>query len=109
MSDREREHVDVDARDEDDVRRNDDLVTGTVNASNRVPVTADDIATWIREETSDAQLAQHALTTFFFEVPLNTQVAFLHHHGIDEEQALRFARSIDTSRAGVPLERRARW
>lgn len=87
----------------------DNLVTGTVNASIRETVTGEQIAAWIREERTDEPLAQHALSTFFIEVPLNTQVAFLESHGLDEDKALRFATSIEMLGRSIPLERRSRW
>jgi hypothetical protein len=90
-------------------RQIDDLVTGTVNAATVESVTADQIATWIRDSTTDDALARNALSTFFLEVPLGTQVAFLDHHGLDEEKALGFATEIEVLGRSIPLQQRSRW
>jgi len=90
-------------------RKIDDLVTGTVNASAIASVTADQIARWIRDETADDALARNALSTFFLEVPLGTQVAFLEQHELDEEKALRLALEIEVLGRPIPLERRSGW
>ena len=92
-----------------DFRQTDDLVTGTVNASTTTAVTGDQIAAWIRDENSTDPLARNALSTFFLEVPLGTQVAFLAQHGLDEERALRFATSIEVLGRSIPLQQRSRW
>ncbi len=87
----------------------DELVTGTVNASTTTPVTADQIASWIRNETTSDVLARSALSTFFLEVPLGTQVAFLEQHDLTEDHALRLATEIEMLGRTIPLERRSRW
>lgn len=88
--------------------RTDHLVTGTVNASTRESVTADEIATWIRGEDASLPRARVALATFFLEVPLATQIAFLEHHGIDEAKALAFAERNEPLDRPLPLQSRKR-
>jgi hypothetical protein len=90
-------------------RQIDDLVTGTVNASTTTPVTGEQIAAWIRDENTADKLARNTLATFFLEVPLGTQVAFLAQHGLEEERALRLATDIEVLGRTIPLQQRSRW
>lgn len=90
-------------------RRTDRLVTGTVNASTTDAVTAADLARWIRDEAIGQPRARVALSTFFLEVPLGTQVAFLAHHGVDERKALALAKCLEPLGRTIPLASRERW
>jgi hypothetical protein len=90
-------------------RQVDDLTLGTVNASLRGSVTAEELAHWLRTPGScDDARAGLALSIFFVETPLETQVEFLQLHGIAESQALAIARDLDVP-ADVPLAARQRW
>lgn len=90
-------------------RQTDRLVTGTVNASTSDAVTAAELADWIRNEALDDVRARVALSTFFLEVPLATQVAFLQNHGADESKALALAERLEPQGQRIPLAIRTRW
>ncbi len=90
-------------------RRTDRLVTGTVNASTTGTVTAAELARWIQDEAVGEVRARVALTTFFLEVPLGTQVAFLQQHGIEEIKALALAERLEPLGRPIPLASRIRW
>jgi hypothetical protein len=92
-----------------DRRRTDRLVTGTVNASTADVVTAAELARWIRTEALAEPRARVALSTFFLEVPLGTQVAFLAQHGVDEPKALALAKRLEPLGRRLPLASRERW
>jgi hypothetical protein len=87
----------------------DRLVLGTVNASSSKAVTADEIVAWIRSEVADEPKQRVALSTFFLEVPLDTQVAFLVEHDLDEDEVLIFAQRLEYLGRAIPLVRRRRW
>jgi hypothetical protein len=93
----------------DKTSRVDRLVLGTVNASTAGEVTAAEIADWIRSEAADEPKQYVALSTFFIEVPLATQVEFLVEHDLDEEKALAFAQQLEPLGRAIPLERRTSW
>jgi hypothetical protein len=95
--------------DRNDGARVDRLVLGTVNASTHDVVSAAEIACWIREERTTEARARVALSTFFLEVPLGTQVAFLAHHRIDETKALELAERLEPLGRTLPLQLRRRW
>ncbi len=65
------------------------LVTGTVNSWTRGEVAASEIAEWIRAEDDSAARQRVALSSFFLEVPVEVQIAFLLEHELDEDKALR--------------------
>ncbi len=92
-----------------DRRRTDRLVTGTVNASTTDIVTAAELVRWIRTEALGEPRARVALSTFFLEVPLGTQVAFLAQHGVDEPHALTLAKRLEPLGRPLPLASRERW
>ncbi len=87
----------------------DELALGTVNAAISDTVSASDLARWIRDEATDEPRQRVALSIFFLEVPVNTQVAFLAHYDIDECKALAFAERIEHLGRPIPLTRRTRW
>jgi hypothetical protein len=89
--------------------RIDRLAMGSVNAWTKNAVSADEIATWIRDEFVGEARARVALMTFFLEVPLGIQVAFLGHHRINEAKALAFAQSIEPLGRTLPLQSRGQW
>lgn len=89
--------------------RTDLLVEGTVNASISEHVRASELAAWIRDQTAETPRARVALSIFFLEVPLTTQVAFLHERAIDEEEALAFAERLEYFGRPLPLAARRNW
>lgn len=89
--------------------RTDRLVTGTVNAWTIGAVSAAELADWIGSESADEPRVRVALSTFFLEVPLATQVAFLQHHGIDEAKALALAQRLEPLGRTIPLAIRQHW
>jgi hypothetical protein len=89
--------------------RVDNLALGTINAGLRSPVSAEELVCWLGalDAAQDAR-ATLALTAFFVETPLETQVEFLRVHGIDESLALAIARRLAVP-SEFPLAARANW
>jgi hypothetical protein len=80
-----------------------------VNAALISAVAATELAGWLCDGTSGIDgRAMLAVETFFLEVPLETQVAFLAGHQISEYQAVSVAQKIGL-REDIPLALKQRW
>jgi hypothetical protein len=87
----------------------DQLTLGTVNSALTTIVAATELAGWLSEERFDVDgRAILAVETFFLEVPLETQVAFLANHRIPETHAVSVARGLGL-REDIPLALKQRW
>lgn len=87
----------------------DELTLGTVNASMRRAVSVEELVAAFSDTcgTRDGRV-DLALETFFIEVPLEAQVAFLSRHNIATSHALKLARSNGIA-DDIPLARAERW